>query len=75
MGFYLGSLGYYEGDRASADDAEVPRRPDWTYDWDGIQWVQNAARAAPAADPITALANAGLGEIPDLSISTGHKPC
>ncbi len=57
MGYFIGNNGYYEGDRASADDAEVPRRPDSTYDWDGIQWVQNAARAVPAADPITALAN------------------
>lgn len=35
---------YYEGDREHLSDIEVLQRPDFTYDWDGIQWNKNPAK-------------------------------
>lgn len=35
---------YYEGDQQSKLDIEVLQRPDFTYDWDGKQWMKNPAK-------------------------------
>lgn len=60
MGYYINPQGgYYEGDRAHALDAEVPRRPTADHTWDGAQWVapdpavllqRNAEREVGAKD-------------------------
>lgn len=42
---------YCEGDQPSPLHVEVAQRPDWTYDWNGNAWVQNAGRAAQAQQP------------------------
>jgi hypothetical protein len=40
MGCYLTPAGgYYEGDRVSALDADVPQRPSPYSTWDGTQWI------------------------------------
>ena len=38
MGFYIGEIGYYEGDKADWRDKVVPQRPDNTYIWKD-KWV------------------------------------
>jgi len=44
MGHYISlhSGGYYEGDRASHLDIEVPQRPSVLHVWDGAAWVLDA---------------------------------
>ena len=50
MGFFVKQDGsYYEGDKVDIDDVSVIRRPDFTYDWNGSTWVQNATRASAEA--------------------------
>lgn len=39
MGNYIGTNGYYEGDRQHPDDSEVERRPSPWATWTGAEWV------------------------------------
>jgi hypothetical protein len=42
MRFFITPDGrYYEGDQAHQLDVAVSQRPDFTYDWDGVQWIKN----------------------------------
>jgi len=39
MGYYISTqLGYYEGDQIDSEDIIVPKRPDYSYNWDGNTW-------------------------------------
>jgi hypothetical protein len=39
FGYFVTSSGaYYEGERATPSDTEVPRRPDYTCSWNGRSW-------------------------------------
>lgn len=42
--FVTPSGSYYEGDRASPLDLEVPQRPSPDYVWDGAAWALDPAR-------------------------------
>lgn len=47
---FVDSLGnYYEGDRASALDTQVPQRPSRFHFWSGAAWVLDQAKADAAA--------------------------
>lgn len=46
-GFWINQLtnnDYTEGDKPSQFHIPVIQRPDWTYDWNGNAWIQNAGR-------------------------------
>jgi hypothetical protein len=50
MGYFLQKdNSYYEGDRAHPLDQEVPQRPDFTYNWDGVKWIQNSLKITKPA--------------------------
>jgi hypothetical protein len=63
MKSFVSPVGYYEGDKQSPNDIEVPQRPDHFHDWDGATWQLNIARKA-AADAIIA---ADLADSEDLA--------
>lgn len=52
----LSNNDYQEGDQPTPLHVNAPQRPDWTYDWNGVAWIQNAARLAqlqiPAKDSV-----------------------
>lgn len=49
MGCYITSDNkYYEGDKAHWQDILIPKRPDYTYKWDGKAWLIDAVIVAEA---------------------------
>lgn len=49
MNYYINQqLGYYEGDKISFDDIEVPQRPSALHDWNGVEWVESVERKKAA---------------------------
>lgn len=41
MSYYIGDIGYYEGDRLDPADTEVSKRPSPIHDYSNGQWVEN----------------------------------
>lgn len=58
MGFFIDSTGsYYENDRKSALDIEVPKRPTFQHIWDGNFWVPPDLVAIAEVQAISYLTN------------------
>lgn len=64
MGSFINpSFGYYEGDRMSLNDQEVPPRPAPEFTWVGGEWIAPPAPVPAAVTPLQArlaLSAAGL---------------
>jgi hypothetical protein len=73
MGSYITAAGsYYEGDRASHLDAEVPQRPSAFSVWNGTGWSLDTASARQAAHAaIDAAAGAARGRY--VTIAPGQE--
>lgn len=73
MGYFINAeTGYYEGDRISPCDQEVPRRPDGAHLWDEGQWLPSPALVAAAQSAQTQAAIERLaGQGNDASLARG----
>lgn len=65
MGYYIGEIGYYEGDKVDWRDTEVPQRPSADYMWDGKTWVidEGVVKAREAENAKAKLAEIDLKSI------------
>lgn len=48
MGYFIGSNGYYEGDKQLSEDEEVTQRPDSNYELVNGSWVLSTSKQAIA---------------------------
>lgn len=65
VGYYIGEIGYYEGDKIDYRDTEVPQRPSADYKWDGKTWVidEGVVKAREAENAKAKLAEIDLKSI------------